>query len=103
MELSLDHLVAAMTNHVVIWGGDWNQPLTGSLAGFTRAARVSILTALDCLTLQVPTVSQPSRHQPQCSIDHVAVPQSWTIRAADHVAVDRRLSDHDAYWVEAHP
>lgn len=102
MELSLDQLVTAMTNNVVIWGGDWNQPLTGSLVGFSRAARASILNALDCLTLQVPTASQPSRRQPQSSIDHVAVPQSWTIRAAGHVAVDRSLSDHDAYWVEAH-
>lgn len=103
MELKLDHLVAAMTNKVVIWGGDWNQPLTGNLAGFTRAARDSILTVVDRLALQVPTASQPGRLQPQCSIDHVAVPHSWTIRAAGHVAVDPRLSDHDGYWVEAHP
>jgi hypothetical protein len=103
MEQSLDHLVAAMTNKVVIWGGDWNQPLTGNLTGFSRAAQVSILTALERLTLQVPTASKPSRRESQCSIDHVAVPQSWATRAAGHVAVDRSLSDHDAYWVEAHP
>jgi len=102
MEMNLDHLVAAMKNNAVIWGGDWNQPLTGNLAGFTRAAQASILGVVDRLSLQVPTASQPSRHRAQQSIDHVAVPQSWTVRAAGHVAVESSLSDHDAYWVDAH-
>lgn len=103
MELNLDHIVKAMTSDLIIWGGDWNQPLTGNLAGFRRAARASILCVVDRLRLQVPTASLPGRHQPQCSIDHIAVPHSWSIRAAGHVAVERSLSDHDAYWVEVHP
>ena len=55
VELSLDDLVAAMPNDAIIWGGDWNQPLTGNLAGFSRAARASIVSVLDRLSLQVPT------------------------------------------------
>lgn len=102
LQLNLDHLVAVMKNNAVIWGGDWNQPLTGNLAGFTRATQASILGVPDALSLQVPTASQPGRHQPQCSIDHVAVPQSWTVLAAGHIAVEPSLSDHDAYWVDAH-
>ena len=102
VELSLDDLVAAMPNDAIIWGGDWNQPLTGNLAGYSRAARASILSVLDGLSLQVPTASQPSRRQPQCSIDHVAVPQSWTVRAAGRLAVEPTLSDHDAYWIDVH-
>ncbi len=102
VESCLDDLVAAMPNDAIIWGGDWNQPLTGNLAGFSRVARASILSVLDRLSLQVPTASQPSRRQPQCSIDHVAVPQSWTVRAAGRIAVAPTLSDHDAYWIDAH-
>jgi hypothetical protein len=87
----------------VVWGGDWNTPLTGSLAGFDRAAQAAVLDAVDELGLQVATAGLP-RSLPGCaSIDHVAVPRDWTVSVARAVPVDRRLSDHWAYLVEARP
>lgn len=84
----------------VVWGGDWNQPLTGSLAGFTRAARDTVLDAVAALGLQVPTAALPGTHEGQGSIDHLAFPSWWTVVDAGSVEVPRALSDHHAYWAE---
>lgn len=101
MQQTLRELTGAFAGRTVVWGGDWNQPLTGSLAGFSRAARDAITASVEMLDLQVPTESLAGRAPGQGSIDHLAVPRSWTIRDAGRVPVDEDLSDHDAYWVDA--
>ena len=102
MELNLDHLVAAMTNNAVIWEGDWNPPLAVSLAGFSRAAPASILSALiasRCRCRQPPSRVGVSRS----AASTTSQSRRLRLRAAGHVAVGRSLSDHDAYWVDAQP
>jgi endonuclease/exonuclease/phosphatase family metal-dependent hydrolase len=103
MQQALGELTDALLGRPVVWGGDWNQPLQGSLAGFSRAARDAITASTEMLDLQVPTASLPARTPKQGSIDHLAVPNSWTVWGAGCVPVDGHLSDHYAYWVEATP
>ena len=103
MQETLAQLTDALEGRTTIWGGDWNQPLEGSLAGFSRAGRDAITASTEMLDLQVPTASLPARPLGQGSIDHLAVPRSWTVSGAGCVPVDEHLSDHHAYWVEAVP
>lgn len=87
----------------VVWGGDWNHELTGRLYAGSKDGRTSILGALDHLALSAPTNSSPHRLPGARSIDHVAVPDFWTVAAVERVSaiVDGvELSDHDAYVVE---
>lgn len=86
-----------------VWGGDWNHELTGRLYAGSTAGRTSILGSLERLGLSAPTDASPHRLPDARSIDHVAVPASWTVVSAERVSgvVDGvELSDHDAYVVE---
>lgn len=101
VEEALGALAGALGGGATIWGGDWNQPLAGNIAGFSRAAQVIISSTLESHGLAAPTAEMPGRAAGQCSIDHVAVPRGWIIRGAGRIVVDPALSDHDAYWVDA--
>ncbi|WP_370287787.1 endonuclease/exonuclease/phosphatase family protein [Nocardioides sp.] len=103
MEETLAALAPTLAAEAGVWGGDWNQPLTGSLAGFTRAAREALETALATHGLQAPTAALPGTHPGQGSIDHVAVPIGWEVSGAGRVEVPRALSDHHACWIEVDP
>lgn len=103
MQEALVQLTDALTCRTTIGGGHWNQALRGSLAGFSRAARDAITGSTELLGLQVPIALLPGRTLGQGSIDHVAVPSSWTVSAAGCVPVDQQPSDHNAYWVEDVP
>jgi hypothetical protein len=81
----------------LVWGGDWNQTMTGALDGSTRAGRDRLDQALDRLGLALPTGKLPRGAFPMATIDHIALPDTGA--TAVHVPVDRRLSDHDAYVV----
>lgn len=88
----------------VIWGGDWNHALAGREWVGSIAGRQSLLASLERLGLQVPTASSPHRIGGLLSIDHIAIPTPWTVTATQrHRATDggTRISDHDAYVVEA--
>ncbi|QBX55160.1 hypothetical protein EXE58_06615 [Nocardioides seonyuensis] len=64
----------------------------------------SLLAAVERLELQVPTAALPHQIEELLTIDHIAIPRSWSVRAAQrHPALvgQTRLSDHDAYVVEA--
>jgi hypothetical protein len=87
----------------VVWGGDWNHELTGRLHTGSVEGRARILRALDELGLAAPTGIAPHHIAPSLSIDHVAVPAFWTVKAVDRVnaIVDGvALSDHDAYVID---
>lgn len=86
-----------------VWGGDWNHALSGREWSGSLAGRRCILDAIDRLGLQIPTASAPHQRDGLLSIDHVAIPRTWTVRSVEHYpALDDgvRLSDHDAYVVE---
>jgi hypothetical protein len=87
-----------------VWGGDWNHALSGKEWAGSIAGRHSLLAAVGRLKLQVPTASAPHQIEELLSIDHIAVPTSWAVSATQrHRAFvgETRISDHDAYVVEA--
>lgn len=87
----------------LVWGGDWNHALTGREHAGSKAGRVAVLDALADLDLAVPTADLPHAIDGLLSIDHIALP-AGTTSAAERVVAERegkRLSDHDAYVVDA--
>ncbi|MCY4726822.1 hypothetical protein NYO98_11090 [Nocardioides sp. STR2] len=87
----------------LVWGGDWNHALTGKEHAGSKAGRDAITGALDELGLVVPTTYLPHAIEGLLSIDHVAVPagsaaSTWRVVARRG---GKRLSDHDAYVVDA--
>lgn len=88
----------------LIWGGDWNCALQGRDCVGTRAGRTALRAVMTTLDLSAPTSDLPHREDGGlCSIDHIAVPNSWTVCTRRRcVAANNgtRLSDHDAYIVE---
>lgn len=87
-----------------VWGGDWNHALSGREYAGSVAGRRSVVAAVERLGLQVPTGSLPHQIEGLLSIDHIAVPMSWLVTATKrHRAFvgETRISDHDAYVVEA--
>ena len=89
-----------------VWGGDWNHALSGKEWTGSVAGRQSLLAAIERLKLYVPTASSPHQIEELLSIDHIAVPESWVVSATQrHRAFvgETRISDHDAYVVEASP
>ena len=87
----------------LVWGGDWNHALTGREYAGSKAGRDAITGALDELGLVVPTTELPHAIEGLLSIDHVAVPAGSAASARRVVAEceGKRLSDHDAYVVDA--
>ena len=87
-----------------VWGGDWNHALAGREWTGTKRGRAALLVALEQLGLQVPTTDLPHQIPGLLSIDHIAIPTSWNVLAVERhraFAMDIRISDHDAYVVEA--
>ena len=86
-----------------MWGGDWNHALRGHEYAGSKAGRDAIVDALGQLELVAPTTDLPHALDGLLSIDHVAVPLGVTATASHVVAehAGARLSDHDAYVVDA--
>ncbi|NPD03792.1 endonuclease/exonuclease/phosphatase family protein [Nocardioides sp. zg-1308] len=87
----------------LVWGGDWNHALTGREYAGSIGGRQAVLSAVEQLGLAVPTSDLPHAIDGLLSIDHVAVPAGVAGTARRVVAEwdGKRLSDHDAYVVEA--
>lgn len=86
-----------------MWGGDWNHALSGREWAGSQKGRRHILDAVERLALQVPTADAPHQIEGLLSIDHIAIPASWTVLGVEHhpAFVDGvRISDHDAYVVD---
>ncbi len=89
-----------------VWGGDWNHALSGKEWAGSVGGRRWLLEAVERLGLVVPTASSPHHIEDLLSIDHIAVPTTWFVDATHRlraVAGETRISDHDAYVVEASP
>lgn len=89
----------------VVWGGDWNHALEGLEKAGSLEGRSAIAELLNELGLAVPTAQLPHPDEGRLSIDHVAVRVGWEIAGAERVIAvgddECRLSDHEAYVVEA--
>ena len=98
-----DLLLRLRAAPALVWGGDWNHALTGKEYAGSKAGRDAIAGALDELALVVPTADLPHAIEGLLSIDHVAVPAGSAASGRRVVAEweGKRLSDHDAYVVDA--
>jgi endonuclease/exonuclease/phosphatase family metal-dependent hydrolase len=88
----------------VVWGGDWNHAMSGREWTGSIQGRRALVRAVEHLGLQLPTSDCPHQIDEQKSIDHVAVPAEWRVLEVErHRARSdgTRISDHDAYVVEA--
>ena len=98
---ALDELEPWLDGHpALVWGGDWNHPLSGSLSGFTRRGHDRIVAAVARLRLTVHTRdewAQETRYGRHRSVDHVA---SRHDPAPVQVVDGRVYSTHNAYAVE---
>jgi endonuclease/exonuclease/phosphatase family metal-dependent hydrolase len=97
-------VVAVETSAPSVWGGDWNHALSGKEWAGSVAGRRALLATVERLELQVPTATSPHQIEGLLSIDHIAVPNSWIVTATErHRAFvgESRISDHDAYVIEA--
>ncbi|MGB0099112.1 MAG: hypothetical protein WBP61_02405, partial [Nocardioides sp.] len=85
-----------------IWGGDWNHALEGPEYADSKAGRDHLLKSLAELGLIAATADAPHQIEGLLSIDHIAVPATWSRHVEHHstLLADGRLSDHDAYVVE---
>lgn len=83
-----------------IWGGDWNNAMSGYDGAGSAGARARIHEALKALELTVTTANSPHRKPGVLSIDHIAIPSTWSAAPALSRSVNRRVSDHHAYAVE---
>jgi hypothetical protein len=92
-------LVGALPHQGPVWGGDWNHALSGDEWAGTQGGRAHVLAAVDLLGLQVLTAELPHRLDGLLSIDHIAVPTSWSVRDACRLDATG-LSDHDCYVVD---
>lgn len=86
----------------IIWGGDFNQALSGRERVGSDVGRGALLDAFTKLGLRAVTVEANGQHPHQRSIDHIAIPTTWGSRAV-HVqrpqSDTRLLSDHPSYVV----
>jgi endonuclease/exonuclease/phosphatase family metal-dependent hydrolase len=96
---AVDLLLRGLPRHDLVWGGDWNHALSGDEWAGTKGGRGHVLAAVEELGLHVPTAELPHRLNGLLSIDHIAVPRSWSVREARGLDA-RGLSDHDCYVVE---
>ena len=89
-----------------IWGGDWNHALSGRESAGSVAGRRLLLGAVERLELSVPTALSGHQIDGLLSIDHIALPKTWSVSATHrHRAFvgGNRISDHDAYVADASP
>jgi hypothetical protein len=84
-----------------VWGGDWNQTMVGPNFGGTALGRAAIEDLLTRSGLWLATRNLPHRAPGMAAIDQIAVPIGWKVKTAERVPVPTRLTDHDAYVVDA--
>jgi hypothetical protein len=86
----------------VVWGGDFNQALSGPERVGSDVGRQALLDAFKELGLRVVTVEAAGQDPNQRSIDHIAIPEDWTSWALEvqpPQSDGRLLSDHPSYVV----
>lgn len=100
---AVEQLARTLPPGPLVWGGDWNHALSGDEHAGSKAGRGHVAAFVAARALQVPTATLPHRIAGLLSIDHIALPATWP-RSARRVVAEAdgaRLSDHDAYVVDA--
>jgi endonuclease/exonuclease/phosphatase family metal-dependent hydrolase len=98
-----DALAAIRVSGATVWGGDWNRNLAGCWQSVgTARSDAAIREAVAAMGLVAATAALPHQKPGLFAIDHIAVPVSWRVVTARRIVADR-LSDHDAYVVDAEP
>jgi hypothetical protein len=97
---AVGEIIKRLPSSRVVWGGDWNQNLSGGRQFVGSAGMRNVIeSALSLMNLKVATRNLPHRLPGFRSIDHIAVPSDWTVGAAERISAEG-LSDHDAYVVK---
>lgn len=89
-----------------IWGGDWNTSFAPKGYAVSNASRTALRSAATRLRLTIPTEDLSIQADNDLSIDHIAVPDHWTVTSVERHRAHldgARLSDHDAYVVDVMP
>ena len=89
-----------------IWGGDWNTSFAPNGYAVSHFSRRALRDAAKRLQLTIATEQLSHQSDADLTIDHIAVPDHWTVRSAERVRAEvdgSLLSDHDAYVVEVTP
>ena len=94
---AVDQIEAARPD---VWGGDWNNAMSGFDGAGSAGSRARICEAIEALGLTVTTAKSPHRKPKILSIDHIAIPSTWAATPAVSRPVNRQISDHYAYAVE---
>lgn len=97
---AVEMLLNELPHRDLVWGGDWNHALSGTEYAGSQGGRKHLMRSVTELGLQVPTAELPHRLPGLLTIDHIAVPGSWTVRSAERLDA-AGLSDHDAYVIDA--
>jgi hypothetical protein len=102
LEAHAAEIERASTGLPVVWGGDFNQALSGPEHVGSDAGREALLDAFQKLHLRAVTIEAAGQDPNQRSIDHIAIPSSWSLWAVDVQRPHpdgRPLSDHPSYVV----
>jgi hypothetical protein len=86
----------------VVWGGDFNQALSGPEHVGTDVGRGALLEAFVRLGLRAVTIEAKGQDPRRRAIDHIAIPSAWISRVlkVQRPQSDARfLSDHPSYVV----
>lgn len=93
-------------SEIVVWGGDFNQSLTGRIMG-SRANRAVLASALERLKLVALTADARHLIDGAASIDQVTVSSGWPVASSVTVITQsddlRQTSDHALYLVDVDP
>lgn len=104
---ALARLLPELRGKTLVWGGDWNHALVGLVTAGSGGGLCVLRAAIAKLRLRVPTTFL-LHYKYDCTIDHIAVPESWNICGSWWVDATRNgkpLSDdhHDAYVIHVIP
>jgi hypothetical protein len=99
-EAAISLLLGKLPKENLVWGGDWNHSLVGAEVAGSKGGRSALLKAIESLRLSVPSAELMHRNNICNAIDHIGVPKNWSIMSAERIPADK-LSDHDAYVIEA--
>ncbi|MGY1988043.1 endonuclease/exonuclease/phosphatase family protein [Blastococcus sp. SYSU DS0669] len=99
-QYAVDVLLQELPRQDLVWGGDWNHALSGEETAGSLGGRGHVVAAVRELGLQVPTAALSHRRDGALSIDHIAVPMSWTVRDARRLDATGLSDYHDCYVVD---
>lgn len=100
---TIDSLLENLPSTNLVWGGDWNQNLTGGWQYVgSKGGRRYLDDTLRKLDLQIPTKNLPHRIAGCYTIDHIALPRQWECSQSARIET-LGLSDHDAYTINTTP